>query len=332
MSDTEGQAMSGLKKNLAKNLMAMPEFSVFMALVVMVIIMCFGSPYFLRTANIMNVLSQVARYGIIAVGMSLIIISGGIDLSVGYIVGFTACLCGVFSSRLGLPWPVVLIMTLGVGAIIGVFNGVLITRVGLVPFIVTMASMKMLGGATLLVTQGMPVTFSSKLAWLGSGYVGRVPVCVIIMFVVMFLGSVFARYTQTGRNLYAIGNNERAATLSGINTRRLRMLTYVITGVLSALVGIIVAGNLSMADASLGIGYEMDIIAGAVIGGIAMSGGEGHIWGSLIGVTIIGILKNAFVLLGVSSYWQSIVIGIVIIAAVTVDVVRGRTHLGKMLR
>ena len=302
---------------------SMSEFSVFIALVIMIMIMSFASPYFLRINNVMNVLSQISRYGIIAVGMSLIIISGGIDLSVGYVVGFSACMYAFFSS-ISVPWPVVLLITLSIGAGIGLVNGVLITRVGLVPFIVTLASMKILGGATLLITKGMPISFVSPLNWLGQGYIGPIPVGVLLMFLIMFVGSVFARYTETGRGLYAIGNNERAAILSGINTRKLKCLTYIITSTLSALVGIIVAGNLTIADPSLGIGYELDIIAAVVIGGIAMSGGEGHIWGSLIGAAIMGILKNSFILLGISSYWQSIVIGVVIVAAITVDIIRGR--------
>jgi len=305
-------------------LKAMSEFSVFIALLIMILIMSFASPYFLKINNVMNVLSQISRYGIIAVGMSLIIISGGIDLSVGYVVGFSACMYAFFSSIGSVPWPVVMIITLSIGAGIGLVNGVLITKVGLVPFIVTLASMKILGGATLLITKGMPISFDSALNWLGRGRIGLIPVGVVLMFLIMFMGSIFAKYTETGRGMYAIGNNERAAILSGINTRKLKCLTYIITSTLSALVGIIVAGNLSIADPSLGIGYELDIIAAVVIGGIAMSGGEGHIWGSLIGAAIMGILKNSFILLGISSYWQSIVIGVVIVAAITVDIIRGR--------
>jgi ribose transport system permease protein len=302
----------------------MPETSVFIALLVMIIIMSIASPYFLRINNVMNVLTQISRIGIIAVGMSLVIISGGIDLSVGYVVGFSACMYAFFSSATPLPWPLVLLITLAIGVGIGLVNGVLITRVGLVPFIVTLASMKILGGAILLITKGMPITFESPLNWLGQGRFGPIPVCVVLLFLIMLVGSVFARYTEMGRGLYAIGNNERAAILSGINTRDLKCFSYIVTSMLCALVGIIVAGNLSTADPSLGTGYEMDVIAAAVIGGIAMSGGEGHVWGSLIGAAIMGILKNAFILLGISSYWQSIVIGVVIVAAVTVDIVRGR--------
>jgi ribose transport system permease protein len=317
--------VDGLRKtNTIKRLMGLSEFSVFIALVAMFIIMCFASPYFLRMNNIMNVLIQISRYGIITAGMALIMISGGIDLSVGYAVGFCACIFAWFSLHTALPWFVVGIITLGVGAGIGFFNGLLVTRVGLVPFIVTLASMKILGGGMLLITGGMPITFKSGLSWLGYGRFGPVPIPVILMFLVIFLGSVFAKYTQAGRGLYAVGNNERAAILSGISSKNLKCLSYVITSTLCAIVGIIVAGNLGTADQAMGIGYEMDVIAAVVIGGVAMSGGEGHVWGALIGASIMGILRNAFILLGISSYWQSIVIGAVILAAMTVDIVRGK--------
>jgi ribose transport system permease protein len=314
-----------------RRIVGMSEFSIFIAFLIMFIIMCFASPYFLGVNNLMNVLVQISRIGIIAVGMSLVMISGGIDLSVGYGVGFCACVFAWFSLHTELAWPLIALLTLGVGALIGAFNGILSSYVGLVPFIVTLASMKMLSGASLLLSRGMPITFETKanntvqvLMQFGRGRIGAVPIPVIFMFIVFILGSLFARYTQTGRGVYAIGNNERAAVLSGINTKKIKCLTYVITGVLFACVGLIIAGTMGTADQTIGIGYEMDVIAAVVIGGVAMSGGEGRVWGSLIGATIMGMFKNAFVLLGISSYLQSIVIGVVIIAAMTIDIVRGR--------
>ena len=255
--------------------------------------------------------------------MALVIISGGIDLSVGYVVGLTACLCAYFSSAWGLPWFLVLPLTLLVGAGIGLVNGLLVTRVR------AGALHRHDGdgqGAQRLHASSDPRPARSSLnprcrSW-ARATGGRFPIAVVVMFLTIILGSIFAQKTLTGRNIYAVGNNERTAALSGINVKKLQALTYVITSVLCALCGVIVAGNLSSADATLGVGYETDIIAAVVIGGVAMSGGEGTIWGSLIGASIIGILKNAFVLLGVSAYWQSIVIGIVIVIAVTIDKLR----------
>lgn len=312
-----GGAVKGIRRVTSRT-----EFSIFLGLLLMCVAMSFASEYFLKTNNLFNILNQISRYGIVSVGMALVIIAGGIDLSVGYVVGLTACLCAYFSSAWGLPWYLVLPLTLLVGAGIGLVNGLLVTRVRLVPFIVTMAMGKILSGCTLLLTRGRPIKFESALSVLGKGYWGPIPIAVVVMFLTIILGSVFAQRTLTGRNIYAVGNNERTAALSGINVKKLQALTYIITSTLCALCGVIVAGNLSSADATLGVGYETDVIAAVVIGGVAMSGGEGTIWGSLIGASIIGILKNAFVLLGVSAYWQSIVIGVVIVIAVTIDKLR----------
>lgn len=316
-------------KSLLKRITARSEFSIFIGLLGMCVLMSILSPYFLKVNNLFNILNQISRYGIISVGMALVIISGGIDLSVGYVAGLTACLCAFFCSTCGLPAIVALLATLATGFVIGLINGVLITRIRLVPFIVTMAMGKILSGCTLLLTGGRPIKFNSSLAWLGKGYIGPVPVAVIVMILCIIAGTIFSEHTVTGRNIYAIGNNERTAKLSGINVIRLKSLTYIITSTLCALCGVIIAGNLSSADASLGNGYETDTIAAVVIGGVAMSGGEGTIWGSLLGASIIGILKNAFVLLRISAYWQSIVIGFVILAAVTIDKVRSGAHKAK---
>jgi ribose transport system permease protein len=311
-----------LRKQNFKQLMAKSEFSVLFGLIALVVVMSIASPYFLTTANVFNVLSQISRYGIIAVGMALVMITGGIDLSVGFLVGLSATLAAYLTTNMHFAWPLVLIIVILLGLGVGAGNGLLVTRVKLPAFIVTLATAKILSGATLLLTQGMPISFESPLAILGSGYIGIVPICVIIMFATITIGSIFARSTRTGRNIYAIGNNERSALLSGIKVRLTKSLVYVICSGLCAFCGIIIAGNLKSADATLGVGYDIDTIAAVVIGGVSMTGGEGSIWGALIGASIMGILKNAFVLLSVSSYWQSIVIGIVIIAAVTIDRVR----------
>lgn len=311
------QSLGGLRAFTKRS-----EFSVLIGLVAIVIIMSFASPYFLKLNNLMNVLQQISRYGIISVGMALVMITGGIDLSVGYIVALCACMSAYLTTNKGMAWPAVLVIVLALGALIGLVNGLLVTRVKLWPFIVTLATSKIVSGCVLLLTNGMPIHIESPLCALGSGYVGPVPVAVIMMFLIIILGTVFASRTQVGRNIYAIGNNERAASLSGIRVENTKALVYVICGFLCAFCGIVVAGNLNSADASLGAGYETDVIAAVVIGGVSMNGGEGSIWGTLIGAMIIGILKNAFILLKVSSYWQSVVIGIVIIAAVTIDRIR----------
>lgn len=311
------------KRNGAlSRLTSRPEFSVLIGLCILIVGMSFASPIFMSVQNIFNVLSQISRYGIISVGMALIIITGGIDLSIGYTVGLCATSAAYLTTNAGLPWYMVLVLIMALGAVIGMVNGLLVTKVALPAFIVTLATGKIISGCTMLLTSGRPIAFDSPLAVLGSGYIGPVPMCVFLMFLIIILGTIFAQYTQPGRNIYAIGNNARAAALSGIKVKKMTCLVYVIESMLCAFCGIVVAGNLASADATLGTGYDIDTIAAVVIGGVSMTGGEGTIWGALIGASIMGILKNAFVLLSVSSYWQSIVIGLVIILAVTIDRIR----------
>lgn len=185
--------------------------------------------------------------------------------SCGSIVALCACMAAHLTTNVGMPWPVVLVIVLALGALIGLVNGLLVTRVKLWPFIVTLAVSKIVSGCVLLLTNGMPIHFESPLCVFGSGYLGPVPVSVIMMFLIIILGTVFASRTQTGRNVYAIGNNERAAALSGIHVERIKTLVYVICGLLCAFCGIVVAGNLQSADASLGAGYETDVIAAVTI-------------------------------------------------------------------
>lgn len=322
MSNTNANAAMQGKKSKWKSLTGRSEFSVLIGLIILIVVMSIASPVFMTVQNIMNVLSQISRYGIIAVGMSLVIITGGIDLSVGYAAGLCATTAAFLTTVAHLPWPIVLIATLALGALIGFGNGILITKVRLPAFIVTLATSKILYGCTMLLTSGRPISFESPLSFLGSGYIGYVPMCVILMLIIIIAGNIFAQNTKPGRNIYAIGNNARAAALSGIKVVKQTCIVYIIQSMLCAFCGIVVAGNLNSADASLGTGYDTDTIAAVVIGGVSMTGGEGSIWGSLIGAAIMGILKNAFILLSISSYWQSIVIGIVIVLAVTIDRIR----------
>ena len=208
------------------------------------------------------------------------------------------------------------------GIFIGAVNGVLVTYMKLAPFIVTLGTGKIMQGLILLITNGMPISVNTPLNWLGNGKVGQLPVAVIIMALVIIVGTVFSKYTLSGRNIYAVGNNERSAKISGIKVARIKVLVYVIQGFLAALCGVIATGKLRSADSQLGNGYEMDVIAAVVIGGFSMSGGEGKIWSVMVGAAIMGVLKNAFVLLGLPSYWQTASIGIVIIIAVSIDPVK----------
>ena len=297
------------------------EFGVIIALALLCIAMSFLSPYFLKSSNIINILYQVSQYAILAIGMGFVILTGGIDLSVGYTVGICGCMLASMISKGSNMW-LTFIGVLLMGIFIGAVNGVLVTYMKLAPFIVTLGTGKIMQGLILLITNGMPISVNTPLNWLGNGKVGQIPVAVIIMALVIIIGTVFSKYTLSGRNIYAVGNNERSAKISGIKVERIKVLVYVIQGFLAALCGVIATGKLRSADSQLGNGYEMDVIAAVVIGGFSMSRGEGKIWSVMVGAAIMGVLKNAFVLLGLPSYWQTASIGIVIIIAVSIDPVK----------
>jgi len=297
------------------------EFGVVIALVLLCVVMSFLSPYFLKVANIINILYQVSQYTILAVGMALIILTGGIDLSVGYTVGICGCILACMIDRGTNMW-IALLAVLLTGTVIGIVNGCFVTYLKIAPFIVTLGTAKIMAGLMLFITGGMPISIDCGLNWLGSGKIGQIPVAVIVMILVVIAGTVFSKYTLTGRNIYAVGNSERAARLSGIKVSNIKIFVYAIQGTLAALCGVIATGKLRTADAQLGNGYEMDVIAAVVIGGFSMAGGEGQLWGTIVGAAIMGVLKNAFVLLGMASYWQTASVGLVVIFAVSIDPVK----------
>jgi ribose transport system permease protein len=305
-------------------LMARPETMVALTIIVLFVLLSFLRPATFPTIrNIFNVCRQSSIFAILAVGMGLVIVTGGIDLSVGAVIALSACL-GAWSSReFGAPPVVVLVIILGIGAVVGFINGILIAKLGIPPFIVTLGMLSVSNGAALLISKGAPIRYiPSWISVFGGSYISAMPVSVVIMLAVVLAGLVFANFTQMGRNIYAVGNSQRAAKLSGIFVDRIIISVYVIMGVLAGLGGLLLVGQMNSADPSFGKGYELDVIAATVIGGISMTGGEGNIVGVLLGALLMGILKNMFVQLAVSGYWQTIILGLVIIGAVMIDSIR----------
>lgn len=312
----------GITNSSIKELFERPEINVLTALIVLCIALSFASPFFMTPKNIVNVLRQFSLIAILAVGQAMIIITGGIDLSVGSVVGFTACF-GAWVAKAGASPLVTLIAILGIGAVVGITNGLLVTKVGIAPFIATLGMMSIARGFSLLITFGVPIHYDKTwISVFGGGYIGIVPVSVLVMLVIVVLGFIFANNTTFGRNVYAVGNSEKAAKLSGIRVDRVKIMVYTITGILASICGLILMGQLEGADAFYGDGYELDVIAAAVIGGISLSGGEGNLLGIVVGAALMGVLKNAFVLLAVPGYWQVVAIGVVIIGAVSIDSLR----------
>ena len=277
------------------------------------------SPTFLTQRNVTNVLRQTAMLGVVTVGMTFVILTAGIDLSVGMVLSFTSVAAAMlFDNGQGLPLPIVFLTTLALGSAIGAFNGFMIIWRGAAPFVVTLAMMAIAGGAALTVSGGKPIGgIQGTYAWLGSGSVGPIPVLALLMLFVFLLGAFVLRYTPYGRQVYAIGGNEEASRLSGIAVDRVKVITYTISGLLSALGGIIFSARVTVGDPWAGRGLELDAIAAVVIGGTSLFGGVGTMWGSLLGALIITMINNVLNLLNVSPYMQGLAKGIIILAAIT---------------
>jgi ribose transport system permease protein len=277
------------------------------------------TPHFLTISNLLNIAEQATIIAIIAVGMTFVIITGGIDLSVGSVLAFAGVvMASVLHS--GLRLPLALIVGLAAGLLCGLVNGLLITVGRLPPFIATLGMMSVARGAALMFTEGRPISgFSEGFRSLATGEVLRVPAPVIIMIGVYVIAHFVLRRTKLGRYTYAIGGNEEAALLSGINVKLYKTMVYGIAGLLSGLAAILLTARLNSAQPIAGMSYELDAIAATVIGGTSLLGGEGTVVGTLIGALIMAVLRNGLNLLVVSSFIQQIVIGTVIIVAVLID-------------
>lgn len=288
-------------------------------LLLLCIIVTILSPRFLNYTNAMNVARQTTVNGIIAMGMACVILVGGIDLSVGSVLAITTMVAGTLIN-VGVPGFAAGVVGLLLGGLIGAVNGSLIAGLDLPPFIVTLASMSIFRGFTMLLSGGMPVSLKNQISFIGAGYIGPIPFPVIVLVIVFLFLWFILNWTKFGRHVYAIGGNEQAAKLSGINVKKEKILVYAISGMLAALSGLIIAARLNSAQPDAGNGYEMDAIAAAVIGGCSMTqGGIGTMGGVIIGSFIIGVLNNALNLLNVSPFWQTSVKGFVILAAVILD-------------
>lgn len=295
------------------------QFGTLLGLLGLCLILWALTPHFMTVSNLLNIAQQTSINAIIAVGLTFVIITAGIDLSVGSIVAFSGV---VLASTLQtvIPLPLALLLGLGVGALCGLANGLLITYGRLPPFISTLGMMSVARGAALLYTSGRPISgFSTDFRYLATGEILHIPVPVIIMILIYVIAHVVLTRTKLGRYVYAIGGNEEAAILSGVNVKFYKASVYGICGMLSGLAAIILTARLNSAQPIAGIMYELDAIAATVIGGTSLMGGVGRISGTLVGALIMGVLRNGLNLLGVSSFIQQTVIGSVIIAAVLMD-------------
>ncbi|WP_159548818.1 ABC transporter permease subunit [Streptococcus halichoeri] len=298
------------------------ELTTLIALIVLMVVISVINSNFLTTNNLLNLLLQVTANGFIAFGMTFVILTGGIDLSVGSILALSSALtAGMIGS--GVPVSLAILLALGLGALFGMLNGLFVSYGRLAPFIVTLATMTIFRGITLVYSNGNPITKGlSDNFWfqfLGQGYIVGIPFPVILMFIVFIILYILLHKTAFGKSVYALGGNEKAAYISGVKLNKVKIIIYTISGMMAAVSGLIITSRLSSAQPTAGTSYEMDAIAAVVLGGTSLSGGKGRIIGTLIGALIIGVLNNGLNIIGVSAFWQQVVKGIVILMAVLLD-------------
>lgn len=304
--------------NHARSLGRHREASVLAMLLLVAVYLAFASDYFLAPRNLLNVGRQASVVAIVALGQALVIIARGIDLSVGAVIGLSAVVAAVVMRNSGIE-SLGLAAGLLTGLGCGVVNGLLYTRLRINPFIATLGTLSVARGMALLLTGGIPVPVSGLAEFVGAGRILGIPVSFMLMIVLAIIVHVFASRTVRGREIYAIGDNPKAARLAGVDLKATRLFVFAFCGLLAGLGGLILSGNLASADPNLGLGYELDVIAAVILGGTALSGGRGSIIGVVIGALLMALLNNAFVLLGISAYWQVVTKGLVIILAVGLD-------------
>ncbi|WP_068310022.1 MULTISPECIES: ABC transporter permease [Roseobacteraceae] len=314
-----GTSVQGTKKMNAniRQLMRSPLVLPMVGLIVVSVLMGFASENFFSVSNILNVLRQVSINGILAVGMTFVILTGGIDLSVGAVMAFSGTVCAGLIVNMGMPGSVGLAGGLLVGLGLGVFNGILVAWGRMPAIIVTLATMGIARGLGLIYSGGYPISgLPSWIAWFGIGRIGIIPVPVIAMFLIYGLAWVLLERTAFGRHVYSIGGNETAARLSGVKTQRIKLAIYTISGMTSAFAAVILTGRLMSGQPNAGGGFELDAIAAVVMGGTSIAGGRGLIFGTLIGAVLLGILNNGLNLVGINPYLQDVIKGFIILLAI----------------
>ncbi|PMQ01627.1 MAG: ribose ABC transporter permease [Dictyoglomus sp. NZ13-RE01] len=300
------------------------ELNILLALIVLSLIITIINPRFLTPFNLQIIARQVAIFGLLAIGETLVIIGGGIDLSVGSLVAITGVLVALFMKN-GIDMIISIILVLLISSLIGLWHGFFVTKLNVPPFIITLGTLTAARGLASVITKGWPIIgLPEKFFFIGQGDILGIPFPLIILIFFASIAFFVTKYTVLGRQLYAVGGNIEAARLSGIDVDNRRIFTYIVSSFLAGVTGIIVASRLSQGQAGVGGGYELSAIAAAVIGGTSLSGGEGTILGTIIGATIMSVIYNGLILLEISSYWHDVVMGFVIVTAVTLDIWRKR--------
>ena len=305
--------MPALDRNL------LHRFGLLFVILLVGLALSFTTDTFLSVANLTNVARQVSINGILAVGVTFVLLTAGVDLSLGSVVALSGVACAMFAQPGEHPVVVPILVGLLTGAACGLVNGVLVTRGGVAPFIVTLGMMTIARGLALILSGGRPVANMSESLTSLAGDIGGFPIPVLCFAVVAALAWFFLRDFRLGRHLYAVGGNENAARAAGISVERVKLFAYVVCGLLTGLAGVVLAARITTGQPNAGQAYELDAIAAVVIGGTSLSGGVGTITGTLLGVLLIGVINNGLDLQGVSSYYQAVIKGVIIVGAVWLD-------------
>jgi ribose transport system permease protein len=308
---------------------AMQRLLAFGALILLFVVFSIASPYFFTFDNVIGIFLATAVNGLLALGVTFVIITGGIDLSIGTVMTLASVMAGVFITFWGLPVPLGILAGLATGALCGLINGVIIAKLNMPPFVATLGMLYVAKGLSLVISGLKPIYFDETPAYrmiaMGSIVPGiEIPNAVLVLFGAAIIASLILTQTVLGRYTFALGSNEEATRLSGVNTGTWKIIVYTLGGVFAGLAGVVVSARINSAQPSLGQGYELDAIAAAVIGGTSLSGGEGTILGTIIGAFIISTLNNGLRILSVPQEWQIVITGVILILAVYLDIIRRR--------
>lgn len=303
-----------------KRIVNYKEYASFVFFVIVFLFFSIFAKGFFKFDNIINVLRQLSVIGIVSVGMMMVILTGGIDLSVGSVIGTSATLAAYLMVKAGINMYIAALVAIGAGALIGLINGLLITKIDIPPLITTLATMTGCRGLAYIITRGIPIYgFPEGFSFLGQGYFWVIPVPVLIMVAVMVVGYIFLYKTPFGMHIYGIGGNAEAARLCGVNVKKTLNIVYTISGSLAGFAGVVLLSRINTGTATVGTSYEMEIITAVVLGGVSIAGGEGKLRGVIIGVLIMGILSNGLIIMGVEEYYQWVIRCVVLLLAVGFD-------------
>jgi ribose transport system permease protein len=304
------------------------NLGVLIGFAVLCIVLSIASPAFMTRENILNILRQVSTNSNLALGMTLAIIICGIDLSVGSVVALSGTVAGGLIAFSNVPIPIALLVGILTGTLAGAFNGIMIAYTRIPPFIVTLAMLNIARGAAYVYTGGQPIrVMKNSFNVIGAGYLGPIPLPVIYSLVFLIITSIILNNTKLGRHIYAVGGNIEAARFTGIKIKTVEIFVYTFSGFMAAFSGVVLAARMFSGQPTVGVGFELDAVAAVVLGGTSMMGGIGKVGGTFLGVLVIGVLNNGLNLLNINSFWQLIIKGIVILAAVYVDMIKKRKKL-----